>query len=158
MFLVSCDTRSTQSKLIATKPREVSCPEAWSFSCERCSIWGQYSFIYLIRPSNWYLVSYQVRTGQLQAGNYGTPQRRVRFFIVAAKEGHVLPDFPEPTHDFPENKTLQITVKVGSKSHSLSPVRFADGIAQHPFVNVADAIFDLPRFDWYACIWPASSL
>lgn len=60
----------------------------------------------------------------------------------------MLPDFPEPTHDFPENKTLEIKIRVGDKIHRLLPVRFADGIAHHPFVSIADSILDLPRFDW----------
>ncbi|KAF8963951.1 S-adenosyl-L-methionine-dependent methyltransferase [Flammula alnicola] len=93
-------------------------------------------------------MNYQVRFGQLQAGHYGTPQRRVRFFIIAAKHGKVLPEFPQATHDFPENKSLDMSIKVGAKTHRIAPIRTANGIAHHAFVSVEDAIWDLPRFDW----------
>jgi len=92
--------------------------------------------------------SYQVRFGLLQAAHYGTPQRRVRFFLVAAKEGQILPELPQPTHDFPDSQTLDI--KVGRGKDKISPIRTAHGTAPHRFVTIEDAISDLPRFDWYA--------
>ncbi|KAJ3509389.1 hypothetical protein NLJ89_g5249 [Agrocybe chaxingu] len=85
---------------------------------------------------------YQVRHGLLQAGHYGTPQRRMRFFLIAAKEGHLLPAFPQPTHDFPD------THEIKNRDGRVIPVRATRGTAAHPFVTVEDAIGDLPRFDW----------
>jgi hypothetical protein len=38
--------------------------------------------------------------------------RALLYCCCEGRAGQVLPDFPEPTHDFPENKTLQITVSV----------------------------------------------
>ncbi|KAF9486388.1 S-adenosyl-L-methionine-dependent methyltransferase [Pholiota conissans] len=93
-------------------------------------------------------LGYQVRFGLLPAQNYGTPQRRLRFFLYVAMDGEQLTEHPEPTHDFPETKTLQIPIRVGKILHILSPVRVASGIARHSYVSVADAIFDLPHFDW----------
>ncbi|KAL0570623.1 hypothetical protein V5O48_011340 [Marasmius crinis-equi] len=45
-------------------------------------------------------MNYQVRFTLLQAGQYGTPQDRIRFFLVAAKLGKPLPELPQPAHDF----------------------------------------------------------
>ncbi|CAA7265858.1 unnamed protein product [Cyclocybe aegerita] len=87
-------------------------------------------------------MGYQVRHGLLQAGHYGTPQRRMRFFLIAAKEGHMLPAFPQPTHDFPD------THEIKNRDGRVIPVRATRGTAAHPFVTVEDAIGDLPRFDW----------
>jgi DNA (cytosine-5)-methyltransferase 1 len=82
----------------------------------------------------------------LQAGHYGTPQGRVRFFAIAAADGYPLPDMPQPTHDFPEARSLQIKLPVGGPP--IKPIRTDNGIAPHAFVTIDDAISDLPRFDW----------
>ncbi len=42
-------------------------------------------------------LGYGVRVAVLNAADYGVPQRRVRFFLIAARHGE-LPAFPEPTH------------------------------------------------------------
>lgn len=95
--------------------------------------------------------SYQVRYGLLQAGHYGAPQRRVRFFLVAAEEGQVLPELPQPTHDFPVVNPLQIKhpKQENRTTHIIRPIRTTKGTAAHPFVTIESAIGDLPRFDWY---------
>ncbi|THH07097.1 hypothetical protein EW146_g9422 [Bondarzewia mesenterica] len=87
-------------------------------------------------------MNYQVRFALLQAGHYGAPQTRVRFFLIAAKQGHVLPDFPQPTHDFPQGRTLEIKFPNG---HAIRPITTAKGTAPFPFVTIDDAISDLPR-------------
>jgi hypothetical protein len=87
-----------------------------------------------------------MRFALLQAGHYGTPQGRVRFFVVAAADGHPLPDMPQPTHDFPDSRTLQIKLPVGGPS--IKPIRTSNGTAPHSFITIDDAISDLPRFDW----------
>jgi DNA (cytosine-5)-methyltransferase 1 len=96
-----------------------------------------------------YSSSYQVRFCFLQAAHYGTPQRRVRFFLIAAKEGHQLPEFPQPTHDYPEAKDHVIKYHDGEKQVRINPVRGTKGIARHPVVTIWDAIGDLPQFDWF---------
>ncbi|KAG1717820.1 S-adenosyl-L-methionine-dependent methyltransferase [Suillus lakei] len=90
-------------------------------------------------------MNYQVRYGILQAGHYGTPQTRVRFFMVAAKSGHPLPQLPQPTHAFPAVDALGIDLPVG---HHIRPIWTETGYAPHQFVTIDDAISDLPRFDW----------
>lgn len=91
------------------------------------------------------IVSYQVRFGLLQAAHYGTPQARVRFFLIAAKQGYPLPDLPQPTHDFPLADALKIHLTNGD---DIVPIRTVRGTAPYHFVTVDDAIGDLPRFDW----------
>ncbi|KAG2155745.1 S-adenosyl-L-methionine-dependent methyltransferase [Suillus clintonianus] len=90
-------------------------------------------------------MNYQVRYGILQAGHYGTPQTRVRFFMVAAKHGYPLPQLPQPTHAFPPVDALGIDLPVG---HHIRPIWTQTGYAPHQFVTIDDAISDLPRFDW----------
>jgi DNA (cytosine-5)-methyltransferase 1 len=96
-----------------------------------------------------YPSSYQVRFCFLQAAHYGTPQRRVRFFLIAAKEGHKLPEFPQPTHDYPEARDHIIKYHDGERLVRINPIRSTKGIARHPVVTIWDAIGDLPQFDWF---------
>ncbi|KAF9469568.1 S-adenosyl-L-methionine-dependent methyltransferase [Collybia nuda] len=91
-------------------------------------------------------LGYQVRFGLLQAGNYGTPQGRVRLFIIAAVDGQPLPKLPEPSHDFPVVHNL--TIKHPIDDEPIRPVCPDRGTAPHPSVTIDDAIGDLPRFDW----------
>ncbi|KAI6000261.1 S-adenosyl-L-methionine-dependent methyltransferase, partial [Pisolithus marmoratus] len=88
---------------------------------------------------------YQLRFSLLQAGHYGTPQTRVRFFLVAAKRGSELPELPQPTHDFPVADKLEIKF---SNGNSIEPIRTVPGIAPHRYVSTHDAISDLPVFHW----------
>ncbi|KAL0068402.1 hypothetical protein AAF712_004480 [Marasmius tenuissimus] len=76
-------------------------------------------------------MGYQVRHRVLQAGEYGTPQNRERFFLIAAKGGLQLPQLPEPTHFFP-------TYKNPSPKYNVP----------HHIVTINDAISDLQPFDW----------
>lgn len=99
--------------------------------------------------------SYQVQFGLLQAAHYGAPQRRNRFFLVAAIDGHPMPELPQPTHDFGDPRGLSIKLPIGGPP--VRPVRTDNGTAPHPSVTIDDAISDLPRFDWYTyshiCAW-----
>ena len=91
--------------------------------------------------------SYQVRFGLLQAAHYGAPQRRNRFFLIAAVDGHPLPELPQPSHDFPDAHGLAIKLPVNGRY--IRPIRSDNGTAPYPVVTIQDAISDLPRFDWY---------
>lgn len=48
-------------------------------------------------------LDYQVNCGVLQCGQYGVPQSRRRFILIAAGPGMVLPNLPEPQHVFDES-------------------------------------------------------
>ncbi|KAJ7610870.1 S-adenosyl-L-methionine-dependent methyltransferase [Roridomyces roridus] len=91
-------------------------------------------------------MKYQVRYFLLQAGNYGAPQSRVRFFLVAALHGHPLPEIPQPTHDF--EVVHQLRIKLPLQKVPVNPVRTTRGTMAHPSVSIEDAIGDLPPFDW----------
>ncbi|KAH7906528.1 S-adenosyl-L-methionine-dependent methyltransferase, partial [Hygrophoropsis aurantiaca] len=90
-------------------------------------------------------MNYQVRFALLQAAHYGTPQTRVRFFMIAAKPGTPLPEFPQPSHSFPEADSLRIP---STRGKYIRPIRTTPGTAPHQFVSIDDAISDLLRFDW----------
>ncbi|KAJ7608113.1 S-adenosyl-L-methionine-dependent methyltransferase [Mycena polygramma] len=89
---------------------------------------------------------YQVRFALLQAGHYGAPQNRIRFFLVAARHGQPLPDMPQPTHDFEVANSLRMRMPYGHKLYAC-PIRTTRGRAPHRQVSVGDAIGDLPSFD-----------
>lgn len=88
--------------------------------------------------------SYQVRFGLLQAGHYGTPQSRVRFFLWAAQHELILPEFPAPTHDFP--RTIKMQIKIGP--HVVAPIKSNRGTRSQRFITVGDAILDLKPWEW----------
>ncbi|KAH9849210.1 S-adenosyl-L-methionine-dependent methyltransferase [Lenzites betulinus] len=91
-------------------------------------------------------MGYQVRFGLLQAAHYGTPQYRVRFFMVAALQGYPLPQLPQPTHDFPLKDAMEI--KFSPELPPIQPILTTNGTAPLKFVSIKDAIGDLPDFDW----------
>ncbi|KLO20160.1 S-adenosyl-L-methionine-dependent methyltransferase [Schizopora paradoxa] len=95
-------------------------------------------------------MGYQARFGLLQAACYGTPQSRVRFFLIAAKSGHRLPNFPKPTHEFTPNNEKQknsnsICFPIAG---SITAIEIKSGFAPMPGNTIKDAIEDLRRFDW----------
>lgn len=69
-----------------------------------------------------------------------------RFFMVAAKVGLHLPALPQPTHDFPESTGLDI--RILPAEGRAAPMRTTHGVALHKYVSLADAIGDLPLFNW----------
>ncbi|KAF7303103.1 Mitogen-activated protein kinase [Mycena kentingensis (nom. inval.)] len=97
-------------------------------------------------------MGYQCRFGLLEAGGQGCPQRRRRFFLVAAKIGHTLPRLPQPTHDFDTPTKLGFKVPSRTDSRGIKdvkrPISTARGTAAHAAVTVRDAIGDLLPFDW----------
>ncbi|KAJ7109832.1 S-adenosyl-L-methionine-dependent methyltransferase [Mycena epipterygia] len=92
-------------------------------------------------------LKYQVHFCLLQAGNYGAPQNRVRFFLIAARHGLPLPDIPQPTHDFEVVNQLKMTLPYNHRPQ-VWKVRTTRGTMPHPSVSIEDAIGDLPQFDW----------
>ncbi|KAJ7665420.1 S-adenosyl-L-methionine-dependent methyltransferase [Mycena polygramma] len=90
---------------------------------------------------------YQVHFSLLQAGHYGAPQNRIRFFLIAARHGLPLPDMPQPTHDFEVTNHLRMRMPYNHKPQ-VSPIRTTRGRAAHAHVSIEDAIGDLLPFDW----------
>ncbi|KAL0571093.1 hypothetical protein V5O48_010860 [Marasmius crinis-equi] len=90
-------------------------------------------------------MNYQVRFALLQAGHYGTPQDRIRFFLVAAKLGKPLPELPQPTHDFDNVNSLPMRLP---NERVARPIVTGRGRALHKMVNIEDACHDLLRWDW----------
>ncbi|KAJ7269358.1 S-adenosyl-L-methionine-dependent methyltransferase [Mycena haematopus] len=92
-------------------------------------------------------MGYQWRFSLLQAGNYGAPQNRIRFFLVAAREGQPLPDMPQPTHDFEVTNQLRVQLPYNHRPR-IGPIRTIRGRAPHASVSIEDAIADLLKWDW----------
>ncbi|KZT40126.1 S-adenosyl-L-methionine-dependent methyltransferase [Sistotremastrum suecicum HHB10207 ss-3] len=90
-------------------------------------------------------MGYQVRFALLDARHYGAPQRRRRFFLLAARSGSVLPNMPQPTHWFQAKEQLAIMLADGTV---VNPLGTADGTTMFQSPNIGDAISDLPEFDW----------
>jgi DNA (cytosine-5)-methyltransferase 1 len=93
-----------------------------------------------------------VRFGLLNAIHFGAPQRRIRFFLLAAKRGIRLPRLPTPTHFHPEFKTppkISFEDARGEKKwYCHSGIVESKNSAQAVALKVRDAISDLPQFDW----------
>ncbi|KAK3817886.1 MAG: S-adenosyl-L-methionine-dependent methyltransferase [Linnemannia elongata] len=96
-------------------------------------------------------LGYQCRIAMLQAGHFGVPQSRYRFFVWAAKLGYTLPTFPLPTTTFitgisaffdaPRN----LHYNAHESFHYYGRRRYQ---APDPMVTVRDAISDLPGFEY----------
>ena len=97
--------------------------------------------------------SYQVRIALLQAAHYGTPQSRIRFFLIAAQQSCALPPFPIPIYDFPLKDSMEF--KLSQLGEHITPISVVAGLAPFKFITIDDAIGDLPRFDWwvYIIVW-----
>jgi len=85
-------------------------------------------------------MGYQCCFGILQAGQYGLPQARRRFFLLAAAPGERLPQLPQPTHVF---RPTNLAVVVGSSR--LGSCWGEGGGAPFRAVTVRDCIGDLPE-------------
>ena len=96
------------------------------------------------------LSRYQVRFGLLQAAHYGTPQSRIRFFMIAAKDNLQLPSFPTPTHEFPVPDRMEIhpSGEPDGNTLRLFHPQELQHTGLHSYVTIKDAIEDLPYFDW----------
>ncbi|ORX99839.1 S-adenosyl-L-methionine-dependent methyltransferase [Basidiobolus meristosporus CBS 931.73] len=90
-------------------------------------------------------MGYQTRFSVQQAGHHGLPQSRRRLFFWGAKRGSNLPEFPQPSNCFPKQGTLNINLPNGK---SFTAIKRTIGHAPHFPVTVADAICDLPGFEY----------
>jgi len=95
-------------------------------------------------------IGYQCRMVQLDARSFGSPQNRIRLFLICARQGVALPSVPQPTH---VNPNIERNIFVGASNSSRTFYvgdKGACGSAPFPAINVRDAISDLPRFE-YMC-------
>ncbi|KZV94075.1 S-adenosyl-L-methionine-dependent methyltransferase [Exidia glandulosa HHB12029] len=99
-------------------------------------------------------LGYQIRVGLLQAGHYGTPQGRRRFFLLAADRNSSLPDFPHPTASFAASRHLRLaafsdlTVPWPEVADDSEDDTHLPSCIPHSLVTVQSAIDDLHGFDW----------
>ncbi|CAE6460712.1 unnamed protein product [Rhizoctonia solani] len=96
-------------------------------------------------------LGYSIRMGVLQSAEYGAPQHRRRAFILGARHGHTLPEFPLPTYCVRKPETgLRLP-----SSRFIDPTHIKDGKvpivgnAVHRQVTMWDAIGDLAPFEWH---------
>ncbi|KAG0284747.1 hypothetical protein BGZ96_010905 [Linnemannia gamsii] len=96
-------------------------------------------------------LGYQCRIGMLQAGHFGVPQSRYRFFVWAAKLGYTLPTFPLPTTTFNSDGSaiFDTPMTLEYNDHEafdyLGRRRYQ---APDPMITVRDALSDLPGFEY----------
>ncbi|KAH0558938.1 hypothetical protein GP486_004436 [Trichoglossum hirsutum] len=89
-------------------------------------------------------LGYQAKFSVLQAGEFGAPQSRRRVIFWGVKLGLEMPMFPQPTHTF-QSKTASTSinlpngVKFSTKTRRGAPL---------PMTTVADAVLDLPPFEY----------
>lgn len=96
-------------------------------------------------------IGYQCRLTLLDSRSFGSPQNRLRLFLVCARNGIPLPSNPEPTH---ANPVLTVNFFVAGEADGRTPRPFyvgpkgAPGSAPYPPVTVREAISDLPAFEY----------
>jgi DNA (cytosine-5)-methyltransferase 1 len=93
-------------------------------------------------------IGYQVRMVQLDARSFGSPQNRIRLFLICARQGVPLPSLPTPTHANPEMKR-NIFVAASKSDRSFYVGHQGEpGSGPLPAITVRDAISDLPDFEY----------
>ncbi|KAF8674221.1 Cytosine specific DNA methyltransferase replication foci domain [Rhizoctonia solani] len=95
-------------------------------------------------------LGYAIRVGILQASEHGAPQHRRRAFIMGARHGHTLPNFPLPSYCVPKPETgLRLpSSRYGDPTHQKDGNVPIVGNGIHRRVTMWDAISDLAPFEW----------
>lgn len=87
---------------------------------------------------------FQCRLGLLDSRAYGSPQNRLRLFVLAASRGVQLPPLPEPTHSNPLPQVVKFRLEDGQPEVAFYVGRGTPGSGPLPAVTVLDALSDLP--------------
>ncbi|OLL21656.1 DNA (cytosine-5)-methyltransferase 1 [Neolecta irregularis DAH-3] len=90
-------------------------------------------------------MGYQAQFSIQQAGQHGCPQSRRRVIFWGVQMDYRIPRWPQPSHCFPKQGSLNITLPDG---FSFSAVKRRSGHAPHALVTIGDAILDLPGFEY----------
>ncbi|KAF9908641.1 hypothetical protein EC991_009668 [Linnemannia zychae] len=101
-------------------------------------------------------LGYQCRFGMLQAGHYGVPQSRYRFFLWAAKIGYTLPTFPLPMTAFATDSCVAFNPPTDLEYNDHNIFDYLGrrkNYAPDPMVTVRDTLSDLQGFEYphYEC-------
>jgi DNA (cytosine-5)-methyltransferase 1 len=91
-------------------------------------------------------ISYQFTLGVLDSRAFGSPQNRLRLWIIAARRGVTLPKFPHPTHanPHPRNTIISVDGKEVNTFYADNDGISTPGTGVYPPITVKDAISDLP--------------
>ncbi|KAL7424692.1 hypothetical protein Q5752_000376 [Cryptotrichosporon argae] len=92
-------------------------------------------------------IGYQARVALLDCRAYGSPQNRQRLFVLAARTGISLPDFPKPTHCNPVPCGTRFNVDSNGTQRFYLDIGTV-GAAALPAVTASAAISDLPPFEY----------
>jgi site-specific DNA-cytosine methylase len=95
-------------------------------------------------------IGYQCRLTLFDSRSFGSPQNRLRLFIICARRGVLLPSNPEPSHT---NPAITINLFTSADMEQQPRAFFVgtkgvQGSAPYPAVTVRDAISDLPPFEY----------
>ncbi|ORY24064.1 S-adenosyl-L-methionine-dependent methyltransferase [Naematelia encephala] len=93
-------------------------------------------------------IEYQARLAILSSRSYGSPQNRVRLFVLAARIGIKLPNFPLPTHANPDIRATIFSVEDGEDMIKVYQGWGTPGCGPLPAVTAEEAISDLPPFEY----------
>lgn len=145
MFEASCSFHWSQSRRTNTEYKVEFLKVALNSLFMHSLPWGMF-FLNFSTDQCWGLCRYQVRFALLEAAHYGTPQTRVRFFLLASKLGYTLPPFPTPLYTSSSRDGLQINLPHDLK---LTPMGDSKGKVPFSFITIEEAISDLPYFDWW---------
>jgi DNA (cytosine-5)-methyltransferase 1 len=89
-------------------------------------------------------LGYQAQVSILQAGQLGAPQSRRRVIFWGVAPGFKMPLYPQPSHLF-NSKTASTTISLSTGVKIDTIIRRG---APHAMTTVADAISDLPAFEY----------